>query len=155
MRTLVALCAVLIVTAGTGCGPEVDLSKTEGEVQALLDQYVDSVQREDLGAYGDLVAHDPSMVNFGAFGTPIVGWDALLQVMEGQNAGLDSIRIDQSDVFVHVLPSGGEAWATSLWRFRAKSGEIQLDLPVRCSWQIERRDGRWLVTHFHKSIAAG
>lgn len=131
------------------------MTHVEVEVQALLDRYVDAVQREDLTAYGEVVAHDASMVNFGAFGAPIVGWDALRQVIDAQNGALDAIRIEQSDVFVHVLPSGKEAWATSLWRFRARSGESDVDLPVRCSWQCERRDGRWRVTHFHKSIAAG
>jgi ketosteroid isomerase-like protein len=75
--------------------------------------------------------------------------------MEGQNAALEDIEIDQSDVRVHVFPGGDNAWATSLWQFKASAGEDQLNLPVRCTWELERREGTWRVVHFHKSIAAG
>jgi ketosteroid isomerase-like protein len=131
------------------------MEQTEMAVRHLLGRYVDAVQREDLDAYGEVVAHDVSMVNFGAFGPPIIGWDALRTVMEGQNAALDAIRVEPSQVAVHVSPSGQEAWATSLWRFQARSGTTDLDLPVRCTWQLQCRDGRWWVVHFHKSVAAG
>lgn len=131
------------------------MGKTRADVKAALDRYVESVQNEDMEAYAQVVARDAEMVNFGAFGDPIVGWEALREVMEGQNAALNSVRVQQSDVAIHVLPSGNEAWATSLWRFTAAVGDEKLDLPVRCTWQLEMRDGVWKVIHFHKSIAAG
>ena len=148
---VVAACLLAIVS----CSQSVDLEKSEQEIGAVLDQYVSSVMREDTEEYARHVAHDPDMVSFGAFGVPIVGWDALRGVIEGQNAGLDSILIDQSQVKIHVLPGGMNAWATSLWGFRAKAGQNAIDLPVRCTWILEKREGSWLVVHFHKSIAAG
>ena len=75
--------------------------------------------------------------------------------MDGKNAALESIRIEQDDVSVHLLPTQDDAWARSLWRFHAKSEGNELDLPVRCTWQLQRRDGQWRVVHFRKSIAAG
>jgi uncharacterized protein (TIGR02246 family) len=123
-------------------------------VRATLDRYVEAVVTEDLEQYAQVVAHDAEMVNFGAFGDPIVGWEALRVVMEGQNAALDSIQIDQSQVMVHILEPGDNAWATSLWQFHAKAGENMIDLPVRCTWQLQKRGDMWKVVHFHKSIAA-
>ena len=155
MRGRMIVVVALLLLLGTACQPEVDMDKTQTEVKSVLDRYVESVQNEDMATYAQVVAQDAAMVNFGAFGDPIVGWEALREVMEGQNAALESIRIEQSDVAVHVLPSGNEAWATSLWRFTADAGEATLDLPVRCTWQLQRRDGVWWVVHFHKSIAAG
>ena len=149
------LVALACLFAVVGCSRSVDLEKSKQEVGAVLDQYVQSVVREDMEEYAKHVFHDPEMVNFGAFGAPIAGWDALRGVMEGQNAGIDSIGIDQSMVQIHVLPGGMNAWATSLWRFTAKAGQNALDLPVRCTWVLEKRGGAWLVVHFHKSIAAG
>jgi len=133
----------------------VDVESAEADVRALLDRYVQCVEQEDMEQYAQVVAHDAAMMNFGAFGGPIVGWGGLQTVMEGQNAALADIEIDQSDVRVHVLPGGDNAWATSLWQFKASAGEDQLNLPVRCTWQLERREGAWGVVHFHKSIAAG
>ena len=148
---VVTVCLLAIVS----CSQSVDLKKSEQEIEAVLDHYVSSVMQEDMEEYAKQVAHDPDMVSFGALGAPIVGWDALRSVIEGQNAGLDSILIDQSQVKIHVLLGGMNAWATSLWRFRAKAGENALDLPVRCTWIMEKREGAWLIVHFHKSIAAG
>jgi hypothetical protein len=39
--------------------------------------------------------------------------------------------MEQAEVAVHLGDSGDEAWATSLRRFRARSGETDLDLTVR------------------------
>lgn len=147
----VAVCACI----GAACQPAVNVESVEIEVRALLDRYVAYVEQEDMEHYAQIVAHDPDMTNFGAFGGPIIGWASLQEVMEGQNAMLDAIRIDQSDVKVHVLTSGDDAWATSLWQFKATAGEAILELPVRCTWQLERRGGNWQIVHFHKSIAAG
>jgi hypothetical protein len=147
--------AVACLFAVVGCVKSVDMEKAKQDVGAVLDQYVQGVERENMEQYARHVFHGPEMVNFGAFGAPIVGWEALRGVIEGQNTGLDSIKIDQSQVQIHVMPGGTNAWATSLWRFRAKAGENALDLPVRCTWVLEKREGAWLIVHFHKSIAAG
>lgn len=155
MKTGLYLAALACLFTVVGCSTAVDLEKSKQEVGAVLDEYVQSVVQENMEEYARHVLHDPEMVSFGAFGTPIVGWEALRGVIEGQNAGLDSIRIDQSQVRIHVLPGGMNAWATSLWRFRARAGQNALDLPVRCTWVLEKREGAWLVVHFHKSIAAG
>jgi uncharacterized protein (TIGR02246 family) len=155
MRGTPMLAVALCVHLCTACQPAVDVESAEADVRALLDRYVRCVEQEDMEQYAQVVDHDAVMMNFGAFGEPIVGWDGLQAVMTDQNAALEDIQIDQSDVMVHVLPSGDNAWATSLWQFRASAGENQLDLPVRCTWQLERREGAWRVVHFHKSVAAG
>jgi len=149
---LVGLACLFVVA---GCSRRVDLEQQKQEIGAVLNRYVQSITREDMEEYAKHIAHDTEMMNFGAFGAPIVGWEALRGVIEGQNAGLDSTRIDQDQVQIHVLPGGANAWATSLWRFRATAGQNTLDLPVRCTWVLEKREGSWIVVHFHKSIAAG
>jgi ketosteroid isomerase-like protein len=146
--------AGLLALLGVAVAAETGTPKNEAQVRAALDEYVEAVQDENLEQYARVVAHDADMVNFGAFGEPIIGWEALRGVIEGQNAALDSIRIEQSQVKVHVLASGANAWATSLWRLRAKAGENSLDLPIRCTWELEKHGDVWQVVHFHKSIAA-
>lgn len=155
MKGIVCLVVIVCVFALVSCSTNVDLEQQKQEIGACLEQYVQSVVQEDMELYAKHVAHDPEMVNFGAFGAPIIGWDALREVMEGQNAGLDSIRIDRSEVKIHVMPRGMNAWATSLWQFRAKVGQGDVHFPIRCTWVLEKREGAWLVVHFHKSIAAG
>jgi ketosteroid isomerase-like protein len=155
MRTVQAIFAMLCVLLLSPWQRAVAVENAEKEVKSALDQYVNSVEQEDMGQYAQIVAHDSTSVNFGSMGEPIVGWEALRRVIEGQNTSLDSIRIEQSQVAIHILPGGTNAWATSLWRFSAKSGQTLLNLPVRCTWILQKREGKWLIIHFHKSIAAG
>ena len=154
MRISLAVAALTLVLVGVSVRVEPGVPKNEAQIRAALDRYIDAVQKEDLEGYARVVAHDADMVNYGAFGEPIHGWDALRGVIEGQNAALDSIRVEQSDVKVHISASRSDAWCTSLWKFRARAGENALDLPLRCTWVLEKRGDTWQVVHFHKSIAA-
>jgi ketosteroid isomerase-like protein len=133
MKNLVRIGVAMLMLMGAASQSQVDRSKIEQDVRGVLDRYIHAVENEDLDEYAAVVGHDGEMVNFGAFGAPIVGWESLRAVMEEQNAALDSIRVEQSQVAIRVLSSGDDAWATSLWRFRAKSGKDTVELPVRCT----------------------
>jgi len=135
--------------------PAVDIKAEETAISALLDSYVKSVENEDIAHYARNIVHDSNMVNFGGFGAPIVGWDGLMEVMQGQFDGLSDVSIDVSDVRIHVAPSGNWAWATSLWNFKSNTPDGSMELPVRCTWILEKQAGGWIIIHFHKSISAG
>jgi uncharacterized protein (TIGR02246 family) len=149
---VVALVVMFLVGCETA---KVDVAAETAAVSAVLDSYVKAVENEDMEAYGKNVAHDAAMVNFGGFGDPIYGWAALEDVMEQQNAALSETHIDVSDLRIHISPDGTLAWATCLWTLGAKMGENPVTLPVRCTWVLEKREGSWVIVHFHKSMAAG
>lgn len=148
---VLGLCLVLIA----GCTPRVDVEAETAGIKTVLADYIASVEKEDLELYGRTVAPDPATVHFGAFGAPIVGWASLRKTIEAQNEALSETTITASDESIHVAPAGDFAWATSLWTFKTVMGDKPLELPVRCSWVLEKREGRWRVVHFHKSVAAG
>lgn len=156
------LSKLLLVTACTwalaaGCTQQVAID-TEAErtaVKTVLDDYVKSVEAEDMRLYAQNVRHDSVMVNFGAFGGPIVGWAALEEVINGQNEALADVKIDVSDMKVHVSSDGKMAWATTLWTFSGNTPDGSIELPVRCTWVLEKEQAGWKIVHFHKSIAAG
>ena len=76
------------------------------------------------------------------------------QAIAEQNRTCDDTRITVREVRIHVVPSAGIAWATSLWDFTTTNGGREMHLPVRCSWVLEKRRGTWVIVHFHKSVAA-
>jgi ketosteroid isomerase-like protein len=76
-------------------------------------------------------------------------------VMTSQNEMLDNIQIEERDPRIHISPSGELAWATSLWQFHATAAADTMNLPVRCTWVLQKQDGQWKVVHFHKSLPAG
>lgn len=138
-----------------GCQPGVDVETETQMVQAVLDSCVRSVETEDMDLYSANVEQDPAMVNFGAFGDPIVGWDELKAVMENQNEALSDTRITVSNMAIHVSEDGLHAWATCLWDLKAVLGENPMELPIRCTWILDKQEGSWVIVHFHKSVAAG
>ncbi len=148
---------ILFITLGfmltVSCQQKADIEAEKAKVRAVLDNYVTSVENEDMDLYAKTMAHDPKMANFGTSGDPIVGWDALKKVIEDQNAALSETKITVTDLTIHVSETGKLAWATCLWNFKSKIGENPIELPVRCTWILEKRDDGWVIVHFHKSVA--
>jgi uncharacterized protein (TIGR02246 family) len=152
----IASALLLMTMLYVGCKqPAVDVEAERVAVRNLIDKYVSAVETEDMDAYEKLVAHDTLMVNFGGFGRPIIGWDALKKVMEGQNEMLSETTIGMSNLQIHVSADGKLAWAVCLWDLRAMMAENQVELPIRCTWVLEKRDAGWIIVHFHKSMPAG
>lgn len=155
MKRSSILFAILAAMLTMNCQTAVDIEAERVAIRAVLDSYITSVESEDMELYGQNMSRDAEMVNFGAFGDPIVGWEALEKLMIGQNEALSETEITASDVSIQITPSGKLAWATSLWNFKAMMGQDPVEWPVRCTWVLEKRDNGWIIIHFHKSIAAG
>jgi len=145
----------LLLLLATACQPTVDVETEKQQVRAVLDSYVESVETENMELYAENMSHDSSMVNFGGFGDPIMGWDALKKVMEGQNSALSETKITVSNLTIHISDTGTLAWATCLWNLKTWMDENPVDMPVRCTWVLEKRENQWVIVHFHKSIRAG
>ena len=152
-RVAVAL-MVTALALFVSCGPQkADIEAEKSQVKTVLDNYVKAVETEDMELYASQMAHEPMMMNFGGFGGPIVGWEALNEVMKGQNQALSETKIAVSDLAIHVSEDGKLAWATCLWNLKAMMGENPVELPIRCTWVLEKRDNQWQIVHFHKSMA--
>lgn len=151
----VALMSVFVLLIMTCAQPTIDMEAETAAVETVLDDYVKSVEMEDMELYAKLVTHDTTMVNFGGFGRPIVGWAALEKVMEGQNEMLSDTKIEVSGLQIHVSADGRVAWANGLWNLKAMMAENPVELPIRCTWVLEKRGADWIIVHFHKSMAAG
>ena len=138
----------LMVACRSGVNQETEREK----IKSVLDSYITSIETENIDLYAKILSHDQDMTNFGTSEPPIVGWDSLKKIIEDQNAALSQTKIVASDLAIHISKEGDFAWATDLWDFRAMMGEQAIQIPVRCSWVLEKRDGQWVITHFHKSV---
>jgi ketosteroid isomerase-like protein len=153
-KTTIIFSAIgLFLSLTVGCQQKVNVEAEKAAIQTVLDNYVTSIENEDMTLYAKIIAHDPVMVNFGTDASErIVGWNALEKVIEDQNAALSGTKITVSDVTINLTPEGRFAWATSLWNFKAKMGEQEFELPVRCTWILEKENTDWMIVHFHKSV---
>ncbi len=161
MRKILAVTAFLVFLIAIACQPQgeseqaaaVDPAAEEQAVSEALDDFMNAVEMEDMNYFGDVVVHDPDKVFIGGSADGyVVGWDALVALMEAHNEVFSDTKITQSDLKLHLLPDGKTAWATSLWDMAATFGEEQKQLPVRCTWVLEKRDGEWKIVHFHLSV---
>jgi ketosteroid isomerase-like protein len=122
-------------------------------VKQALNAWITSVEGQDMNLLPTTVAHDPDIVWIGtSVNDWIVGWDGLNQAMQAQNAALDGISISTSDETLHVHPEARFAWATNRWVFKATMSGQQVELPLRCTWVLEKREAGWVIVHFHKSV---
>jgi ketosteroid isomerase-like protein len=146
---------VLCLLAGCAQEPRIDAAAETEAIRAALDSYVKSVVDEDMQQYWQVMDRDSTMVNVGA-GTGIswiAGWEELDEVMNGQNDAFSETTIDVPQEWIRVGPTGSFAWAVTRWDLATvlSDGSRAL-LPLRCSWVLEKRDGRWIIVHFHKSF---
>ncbi|HUX06473.1 MAG TPA: nuclear transport factor 2 family protein [Acidobacteriota bacterium] len=162
MRKMLAFTAFLTLVITLACQPQteeaeevaaIEPAAEEQAVAEVLDDYMNAVELEDMDYYASVVDQslDNVFIGAGADGY-VTGWDALAALMEAQNEAFSDTKITQSDLKIHLLPDGKTAWATSLWDLAATVGEQQIQLPVRCTWILEKRDGEWKIVHFHKSV---
>jgi len=154
MRKISVLIFALVFIFAMACQQKVNIESEKAAIKAVLDNYVASVENEDMELYAKNMAHDSDMVNFGTSEDPIIGWDALKKIMEDQNAALSQTKINVTNMAIHVSETGKLAWATCLWDLKAMMGENPIELPVRCTWILEKRGNDWVIVHFHKSIQA-
>jgi ketosteroid isomerase-like protein len=155
MKPLFIIFIITALTLVMGCQMAVDTGAEKSAINNVLDNYILSIEKEDIDLYGKIFIHDTDMVNFGTGAKErIVGWNALKKIIEDQNAALSETQITKSDVTINVSPDGQFAWATSLWNFKSTMEGQIMQLPVRCSWILEKHGKDWKIVHFHKSIGA-
>jgi ketosteroid isomerase-like protein len=151
-RFLVAFLLVVWLVVGCQTAPKVDTAVEKNAIALVLDNYVKSLEHQDLELFSGNLAHDSSMINFEISGPPIIGWNDLEESMRNRRASVSDVSIEPRDTEINLAPCGTAAWATSLWNLKATvDGEFE-EYSVRCTWVLEKRQDMWLIVHFHKSI---
>lgn len=124
----------------------------QSAIKAGIDAWIDTVERKDINLLSEVVTQDAASVWIGVgAGDWLVGYEALEQAMQAQNAALDDIHIQVSDETIYTSPQGDIAWATNQWVFNGKMGGQPIAMNLRCTWILEKHQGCWVIVHFHKS----
>jgi ketosteroid isomerase-like protein len=125
----------------------------EQEIHEALMKWIEAVEGRELDMLPEVVAQDPSLVWIGSDVTDwVTGYGQLEQVMQAQNNALQDIHITVSEETIHTYPQADYAWATNRWIFRACAGTQVIELPLRCTWILDKRVQGWRIVHFHKSV---
>jgi ketosteroid isomerase-like protein len=127
----------------------------EDSVRAALMRWIEMVERRDLSLLPQTIWPDEELVWIGSGEAEwIRGCAGVEDALKAQNAALEDIRIGVSEETIHVAAGERYAWATSRWIFHARAGGEEIELPLRCTWVLEKRGDEWRIAHFHKSVGA-
>jgi hypothetical protein len=125
-------------------------------VTDVIDAWTISVEDRNLELFRQVVDHDPNLVWIGSGSDDwLKGYDKLEDAIVAQNARLENISIGVSDEAIHLSPDERFAWVTNRWAFEATNGDQEIELPLRCTWILEKRKTGWVLVHFHKSVGVG
>ncbi|MGE5223069.1 MAG: YybH family protein [Omnitrophica WOR_2 bacterium] len=123
------------------------------DIHAALVKWIEAVEGRELDSLPEVVAQDNDLVWIGADTNDwITGFAELQKAMQAQNEALHDTRITVSDEAIHSYLETNLAWATNRWVFRARAGEQDIELLLRCTWVLEKRASGWRIVHFHKSV---
>lgn len=132
-----------------------DLTSEKKAVKTVINNYAKSWITEDIELYSSTMMSDESFIHVGGSKglNWIEGWTELKEIIINQNQSLNNTEIDETKSWVNVSQSGNFAWAVTLWDLTTTLNDgTECMLPLRCSWILEKKNGSWIIVHFHKSI---
>jgi ketosteroid isomerase-like protein len=127
--------------------------KTEAEVVAALEAFADSYQKRDLPGVSAAFADEPDILIYGT------GADEKrigLQEIQAQ-AERDWAQADEISVafdWTSVSAADGVAWAAVDGAFLGTVGGQSMRMPMRSTFVLTNRGGRWLIVQAHMSVPA-
>ena len=134
--------------------PVVDLEAEKTSVKAVIDQFTQSIEVEDIELFSKLHAHDADMVIFGTDAAEnFVGWETWKDAMSRMFESFEESEISVNDLSIKVNETGKAAWATAIYDWTLKTMGEPIDIKgMRISLVLEKRNGNWLICHMHGSM---
>ena len=147
---------ILFLLIIMGCKQTVtDITFEKKAVKEVIENYAKSWITEDIELYSSTVMHDESLIHVGGSQALnwIEGWTELKEIINNQNQSLNDTDIDETTSWINFSQSGKFAWAVTLWDLTTTLNDgTKCFLPLRCTWILEKKNGSWIIVHFHKSI---
>jgi uncharacterized protein (TIGR02246 family) len=155
MKNLMVFFWGVVFLALISCSGSADVGVEEGKIQAVLDQYVESVNALDPEFYLGIYAHDDDMVIYHAIpNVRYIGFQELKEAIEEGLPQYDSAYVSYRDVRIKIHNSGKVAWLTCyLDTDFVYQGEHSRSEGTRVTMILEKRNNIWLVVHVHASFA--
>lgn len=128
--------------------------KTEAEVMAAIESFLNAYTRRDIKAILAHMAPDPDLTLFGTGrDEKAIGIAAMREQLKSEFEQVDEMAVDLP--WLSLSAAGAVAWmaADSTWRIRA--GGQDVSFYRRWTLVLERRRGKWLVVQSHLSAPAG
>lgn len=123
------------------------------QVNELLKRYYIALSERDIELLSDVMAHDEDMVNFGTDSDERwTGWSELEEIYRKQFEAITKYEISRHEQVVKLNPSADTAWFSEILKARVEAMDDIYELSLRISGVLEKREGKWVIVHFHRSL---
>jgi len=128
-------------------------AKTEAEVMAVLNQLIEAYKKQDLDGILALYAPDPDVVTIGTgVDEKRIGLAERKVQLERDFAQVKEISVQMG--WYSVSAAGSVAWVASDIIARGKVSGQETSVPMRATFVLEQRGGKWLIAQSHTSLPA-
>jgi len=128
-------------------------TKTEVSVMEIINQFVDSFSKRDLDGVLALIAQDLDVVLIGSGADEkCIGWDEIKAVFKRDFSQSEEISLQLG--WHSVSSAGSVAWVAADGFVRARVRGQETSFPVRLTFVLEQREGKWLIMQTHGSLPA-
>ena len=148
---LFLMAALLSISA---CAQKVDTEAETAAVKAVVDQFAQVWETEDMALFSKIIAHDAGLVFYGTDAAEhFVGWPALQEASEEMFTAFENTKITVRDQVIDVHPSGTVAWFSQEWDWDLVAEGQPVSAPGgRFTGVLEKRNGDWMFVQFHNSV---
>ena len=146
---LVGLSVFLIMCTG-----HIEIESEKVAVKALLEESISATEDEDMDRLAATFAQDDDLL-FVDLPTDkdTKGWPDLKAMFERQFEKYSDVDFKQTGLTINVSKDRQLAWCVYFCDFTAKMGDLPVDQSgARITYVFEKRDGKWLIVHFHYSV---
>jgi len=127
--------------------------RTQDAVMIVINQFFESFEKRDLNGNLALYAPDPDVVLIGTgIDEKCVGLAEIEAEMKRAFAQSDEHSITLN--WYSVSGADLVAWVASNGVVQAKVSGQEISFPIRLTFVLEQREGRWLIVHVHSSLPA-
>ncbi len=122
--------------------------------EAVVRMLFQANAEKDLSTMEKLLTKDADMIGYTIGGRKFVRWNELARALQEEFDSVTRLEIPITDL--HVWTRGDTAWYAMEANYIRYVGngkdQTRTVLPLRETGVMERRDGRWVVVHWHESL---
>jgi ketosteroid isomerase-like protein len=125
--------------------------KTQAEVTATLDRFINAYNEKNLDGILELFAPDPDVVFYGnGEDEKSLGIKGILE--QAEHDWSQSASVTLTIKWSSVSSAGSVAWIAADIEIRAGFGGMEMTMPARLTAVLEKRGDEWLFLQWHSSL---
>ncbi|MDQ7823709.1 MAG: nuclear transport factor 2 family protein [Candidatus Eremiobacteraeota bacterium] len=130
-----------------------DTAEELGKVKETLDRYYRALSERNIGLLSEVMAQDEDMVSFGTdTDERWTGWSELEKIHRRQFEVITEYQTARHDSVVKLNASADTAWFSETLDAHVEVMDESYELSLRISGVLEKREGKWVIVHFHRSL---